>query len=146
MEENKTAETADLSLERLAGLAKIINSFKAAEKSRENINRETVLSACDFDKELDTPAIKTIKAAIPYIDRRYRRELGVMVKLIEIDRLLNGFRETGAMSLEKAGGNMEMLRAIVPNLPKENRQMGETLVKLLEIKSIWDINEEGKGL
>ncbi|MCD7854476.1 MAG: hypothetical protein LUG66_02540 [Clostridiales bacterium] len=146
MEENKTAETADLSLERLAGLAKIINGFKAAEKSRENINKETVSAAYDFDKELDTPAIKTIKAAIPYIDRRYRRELGVMVKLIEIDRLLNGFRETGAMSLEKSGGNMEMLRAIVPNLPKENRQMGETLVKLLEIKSIWDIKEEGRGL
>lgn len=141
MDGSKTAETADLSLERLAGLAKIINGLKAAEQTKEPVKKREKES---YDLRLDTPALKTIKAAIPYIDRRYRRELGIMVKLIEIDRLLNGFKGANAMSLESKGDNMAMLRAIVPNLPSENRRMGETLVKLLEIKSIWDM-KEGAG-
>lgn len=119
----------DITLERLSKLADIMNgSAKESGGIAEN--------KLDFDMQFETPAIRTIKAAIPYIDRRYRRELGVMVKLIEIDKFLNEYKGVEIMTDRGRGVNMEMLRAVVPNLPAENRNIGEMVIKILEIRDI----------
>lgn len=118
-----------MTLERLAGLAKMVRALNNAEKTERG-------KITEFDMQFETPAIKTIKAAIPYVDVKYQRELGVMVKLIEIDKLLGVCKNVEAASAEGKGSDMGMLRAIVPNLPKESRAMGEMLIRLLEIKKI----------
>ncbi len=124
-------ENNDLTLERLAGLAKMVKALKDTDKPKTERGRIS-----DFDMQFEIPAIKTIKAAIPYVDVKYQRELGVMVKLIEIDKLLGACRNVESTSTGIENGDMGMLKAIVPNLPKESRSMGEMLIRLLEIKKI----------
>lgn len=139
--EEKNSAINDDTLERLAGLARLVNTFKENDKR----TAEKTKIRDDFDRRFDTPAINTIKAAIPYIDRRYRRGLGVMVKLIEIDKFLSEYRGVEIMSSTGEDSSMEMLRAVVPNLPEENRSVGEMLIRLLEIRDIARSLEQGGG-
>ncbi len=127
-------ESGDLSLEKLAGLAKMMNMLNSSKNEVKKSQRTGRVT--EFDAQFEVPAIKTIKAAIPYIDRRYRRELGVMVKLIEIDKFLREYKNVEVMDEGRERGNLAMLEAVVPNLPTESRATGEMLVKLLEIKEI----------
>ncbi|MCD7904191.1 MAG: hypothetical protein LUG24_01115 [Clostridiales bacterium] len=132
-------EQNDLNLEKLAGLAKLMNSFKAAAPPKPRSKEKPEVTEMDLRPE--TPALRTIKAAVPYVESRYRRGLGVMVKLIEIDRFLSEYNNIGAMSIEGENDGMGFLKAVVPNLPKENRKTGEMLIRLLEIREIAEREE-----
>ncbi|MCD7778260.1 MAG: hypothetical protein LUH47_07140 [Clostridiales bacterium] len=129
-------EQNDFNLEKLAGLAGLINSFK--DTARSELNVKTKPEVTEMDMKLETPALRTIKAAVPYIDSRYRRSLGVMVKLIEIDRFLNEYKNIDSMSLGEGNSGTSFLKAVVPELPKESRKTGEMLIRLLEIKEITE--------
>lgn len=40
-----------------------------------------------FDDEINTPALKTIKAIVPYIDSKYQKKIAIMIKIFEIQML-----------------------------------------------------------
>ena len=134
----------------LEQIGKIINAVKTAkllgdamQTSENGANAEDApkqarqpgdVTLCAFDKELQSPAIRSIKAAIPYLDRRYQKNMGIIVKLMEMDRLLNHYTVLSAESGEDK--SRQMLLAVRSELPEQNRYAADLLVKITELMNI----------
>ena len=84
-----------------------------------------------------------ITAAIPFLDRGVQKEVYLMVRLMEMHRVLQGdlleMREKQELPLEIR--RRQMLGAIQPYLGREERQRLEQIVKIMDVKTIM-----GKGL
>lgn len=131
-------------------IGKIINAVKTAKMLGEVMqsgNEETNVQEitlpveqsketgmCAFDKELQSPAIRSIKAAIPYLDYKYQKNMGIIVKLMEMDRLVNHYTVLAAQSGEDK--SREMLLAVKNELPEQSRSAADLLMKIMEIKDI----------
>lgn len=89
---------------------------------------------CDFDRELQSPAIRSIKAAIPYLDYKYQKNMGIIVKLMEMDRLINHYTVLAAQSGEDK--SREMLLAVKNELPEKSRPAADLLMKIMELMEI----------
>ena len=136
-------------------IGKIINAVKTAKmlgevmQDNRTVNKEPVtevkedpkaesteseITLCAFDKELQSPAIRSIKAAIPYLDYKYQRNMGIIVKLMEMDRLINHYTVLAAESGQDK--SREMLIAVKNELPEHSRPAADLLMKIMEIKDI----------
>lgn len=87
-----------------------------------------------FDMEFQSPAIRSIKAAIPYLDYRYQRNMGIIVKLMEMDRLINHYTVIAAEN--GRDNSREMLMAVKNELPEKSRSAADLLMKIMELKEI----------
>ena len=83
-----------------------------------------------------------ITAALPFLDREYQKEVYVMVRLMEMRRVLQGdlleLREKQELPAELR--RRQMLGTIQPYLGQEERQQLERIVKIMDVKTIM-----GKG-
>jgi hypothetical protein len=131
-------------------LGKIINAVKTARALGDIMQSDTAPSVTSeqpsgrdisaFDKELQSPAISSIKAAIPYLDSRYQRNMGIIVKLMELDRLLHHYTVLATESGEDK--SKQMLAAIKNELPENNKPIADLLMKIIEIKNITNVIKE----
>ena len=84
-----------------------------------------------------------ITAAIPFLDQKFQKEIYVMVRLMEMRRVLQGelleIREKQELPVEVR--RRQMLGAIQPYLGQEEQQQLEQIVKIMDVKTIV-----GKGL
>ena len=84
-----------------------------------------------------------ITAALPFLDREYQKEVYVMVRLMEMRRVLQGdlleLREKQELPAELR--RRQMLGTIQPYLGQEERQQLEQIVKIMDVKTIM-----GKGI
>lgn len=133
-------------------LGKIINAVKTAqmigdmfqEQPKENneaIKSEPValeepkdVNMQTFDREFQSPAIRSIKAAIPYLDYPYQKNMGIIVKLMEMDRLINHYTVIAAENGKD--NSREMLMAVKNELPQKSRGVADLLMKIMELKEI----------
>ncbi len=125
MEEN----SIDMSqLERIMSVVKLMQSINGSEHTVET--RET--AGCD-----NVTALQKIKEALPHLDMPYQRNIGIMIKLMEIDKLIHTFQtmsfDSGASS---RGVKKKMLMAIKPELDHKKQQMLDVCVKAMEISDI----------
>lgn len=141
---------------RLMKLMKIMGEINKtndkASDEKENIHvcdeKKEVVS--DFEQDLQTPAIRTIKAAIPYLDFEYQRNIGIMVKIIELDNLIKRYQNT-AIAMDtgrKEGWQKEMLLSMKSELDKKNQYYIDMLVRFMDIKDIIAkvrLEEENNG-
>lgn len=104
----------------------------------------------EFEQDLQTPAIRTIKAAIPYLDFEYQKNIGIMIKIIELDNLIKKYRNTAATmdTGKKDGWQKDMLLAMKSELDKKNQYYIDMLVRFMDIKDIiaklkLEENEDG---
>ena len=83
-----------------------------------------------------------ITAALPFLDREYQKEVYVMVRLMEMRRVLQGdlleLREKQELPAELR--RRQMPGTIQPYLGQEERQQLEQIVKIMDVKTIM-----GKG-
>ena len=83
-----------------------------------------------------------IAAAIPFLDQQFQKEIYVMVRLMEMRRVLQGelleIREKQELPAEVR--RRQMLGAIQPFLGQDERQQLEQIVKIMDVKTIM-----GKG-
>ena len=105
---------------------------EAPEESRELPAEER--EALTFDDELQSPAIRSIKAAIPYLDCKYQKNMGIAVKLMELDRLINHYTVIAAQSGSDNG--KAMLTAVKNELPEQMKPAADLLMKIMEIREI----------
>ena len=79
-----------------------------------------------------------ISAAIPFLDREYQKGIYVIVRLMEIRRVLEGeFLETRERQEEPAGiRKQKMMRAIQPYLEESEWKRMETVMKMMTMKEI----------
>ncbi len=125
MEEN----SMDMSqLERIMSVVKLmqsINSNDAPAQAQETPGYDNVM------------ALQRIKEALPHLDILYQRNIGIMIKLMEIDKLIQTFQ---TMSFENDGNSRgikkKMLMAIKPEVDHKKQQILDVCVKAIEISDI----------
>ncbi|WP_458407154.1 hypothetical protein [Anaerotignum sp.] len=85
-----------------------------------------------------------ISAAIPFLDREYQREIYVIVRLMEMRRVLEvGFLETREKQEElPAIRRKNLLQAVHPYLPESEQKQMETLLKMMTVKELMGQGEK----
>ena len=74
---------------RAMGQAPDADSKEAADPPPDEDGTNMAASAEFFDMSILTPELVTIKSAIPHIERKYQKPLGILVKMIEMQRLMD---------------------------------------------------------
>lgn len=84
-----------------------------------------------------------ISAAIPFLDREYQKELYVIVRLMEMRRVLTGeLLEAREKEEQPAIRRRKLLGAIQPYLQPEEKSQLETIVKIMDMKAIMEREDE----
>ena len=85
-----------------------------------------------------------ITAAIPFLDREYRKGVYVLVRLMEMRRVLeDGFLETRERQEEPPDiRKQKMMHAIQPFLREEERKQMDMFIKLMAVRKL--AGQEGK--
>lgn len=100
----------------------------------------------DFDNKIQTEFLRSVKVAIPFLDIPYQKDLSVMIKLLEIQKLSNYYDEKAklgdiqftetqnsqAQSVQTKSRQAEMLRAMRDEMSGETRQKMDTMIKIIE--------------
>ena len=82
--------------------------------------------------------VKTIEKAIPYIDPKYQKNLEIMVKIMELQKVINSFSAITIQSKNPEEKSRKMLMAIKPELDNKKQKMLDLFVKVMEIKTIME--------
>ena len=53
-----------------------------------------------YDDDINTPLLKTIKAIVPYLDYKYQKQFGIVIKFIEIQMLLEMYEKKSDQKTE----------------------------------------------
>ena len=119
---------------RMLKMAEFITKYQQRREAAGDENVSSCASA--LDKRLNTPELATIKSAIPYLEPRNQKLVGLMVKLIEIQRLLNYLKETAEAvnRINAEGDNWQfaMLELIKPHLPKSSQDSLDSIMTFME--------------
>lgn len=85
-----------------------------------------------------------ISAAIPFLDQEYQRDLYIMVRLMEMRRMLSGGLLEAREKAEQppAHRRRQMLGAMRPYLSQEERSQLDTIVKVMELREIMGREEK----
>lgn len=157
-EKNKEPALNTDNFEQALKIVKLMKVMGEINKINQEINQEgnnkkeeiSVLEdkkIVDFEQDMQTPAIRTIKAAIPYLDFEYQKNIGIMVKVIELDNLIKSYKNTAeAMTTgRKEGWQKDMLLSMKTELDKKNQYYIDMLVRFMDIKDIiGKLKEEDK--
>ena len=81
-----------------------------------------------------------ITAAIPFLNREYQRDLYIIVRLMEMKRVLSGGLLEARERQEEPTRlrQRKMLRAIGQYLPVEEKNQMETILKMMDMKEIME--------
>lgn len=111
---------------------------KQKEDTKNTLYTEMFNEETYFETDINTPAIKTIKSALPYLDYKYQKNIGVAIKLIEIQRILDKYSTVAVnMNITKnKNWRKNMILAIRPHMEEEKKQMIDTIIKFMDIKEI----------
>ncbi|MBQ9091583.1 MAG: hypothetical protein IJY52_04870 [Anaerotignum sp.] len=84
-----------------------------------------------------------ISAAIPFLDQEYQKEIYVIVRLMEMRRVLQGgFLEVREKREESSAlRRRKLLGAIQPYLPPEEQNQMATILKMMDMKEIMGQEE-----
>lgn len=148
MEENNNLNIDPSQIEKILSVMRIVNNMNNVNNSanNENItdNVESVnLPSNEIIEKMDgNTAFKRIKDAIPFLDMPYQKHIGLMIKLMEIEKLVNNFRTMSVSGNNNNGIKKQMLMAIRPELDLRKQKMVDVFVKVMEITDIM----EGLGI
>lgn len=86
-----------------------------------------------------------ITAAIPFLDQEYQKDLYIIVRLMEMRRVVSGgmLEARGRQEEPPSMRRRKMLRAVRPYLPAEERKQLDMLMKAIDMKEILE-REGGK--
>ncbi len=115
-----------------------------SKDSSSNINERTIDTENEekkpppkyYDDQINTPGLLSIKAAIPYLDFEYQRKIGVLIKLLELKKLLEMYSQTAIQISSTKDYKRGMLTAIRPHMTEDKRNKIDILLKLIDIDEI----------
>lgn len=116
------------------------NENKPYEKEipkTDNKNDMTVEEHIEPTKQTND-GIKTIEKAIPFIDPKYQKNIEIMVKIMELQKVINSFSAITIQSKNPQEQSKKMLMAIKPELDNKKQKMLDLFVKVIEIKTIME--------
>lgn len=125
-------------IEKIMNVVKTIQAVSSPieDVNTENENKKVIND--DFEHKNTTPAINSIKAAIPYLDTKYQKNLGVMIKIIEIERLLNNFQAMSIGGENNKERKIKMLQAVKTELDLKKQKVLDIFIRVMEIKDILE--------
>lgn len=139
MEDNMNIDPNQI--EKILSVVKLMNNMNSINNKADNeeVTESKNLPSNEVVEKMDGgTALKRIKEAIPFLDMPYQRNIGLMVKIMEIDKLVNNFR---AMSVSGEHNNKlkrQMLMAIRPELDNRKQKMVDVFVRVMEIGDIME--------
>ncbi len=123
----------------------MMDMYKALRSFQSDITKPTEsVSETVFDDEINTPAIKSIKAAIPYLEPRYQKNVGLMIKLIEIQRLIEVYSNRAVALNDGVNWKRGMLTAIRPHVVGEKQALIDKLIKVMDMKELIEAQQKSK--
>lgn len=158
----KQSETIDFEkMMKTMEMAKILNSYMNVDKKKDtgephteqteppHYNNYKSVSGLSLERKftpeylennIESPALKTMKAALPYIEFKYRRNLSIFIKIIEIQRLLDVYGNAVGFMRENSGKDWQrgLLVSIRPHLEDNKKSMIDILLKLMDMKLIMN--------
>ena len=143
-ENNSSMESMLKIMEIVSLIGNTMSKSESAQESEEVpsvfLGEEFSKNVAYFEDDINTPAIKTIKSALPYLDYKYQKNIGVAVKLIEIQRILDKYSSVVVnMEITKnKNWRKNMILAIRPHMEEEKRQMIDMLINFMDMKDILD--------
>lgn len=110
----------------------------AENKNLPSLNKnENVALFKPFEDE--STALRTIKAALPFLDLKYQRNLGILVKFIEMDNLLKKYKN---MTVEAQSTNVDwrrgMLNSIKQQIEPKKQKIIDFMITAMDMKDIID--------
>lgn len=123
-------------LQRMERLKKLMGSSQQTEKPMA-VGREKNAFARSRSENI-------VSAAIPFLDREYQKEIYVVIRLMEMKRILSeGVLEPRERKEEPPQiRKQKMLQAIRPYLQEEERRQMEMLMKMTAIRELMEQGEE----
>jgi len=148
-------ETDDI--EKMMKMFKIIKMMNGSNdntiEKKENIKKEEKKEdshvnnyIIPFDEEIQTPAIKTIKAAIPYLEYKYQKNMGIMVKIIELDNLIKKYKDVSSSGKNNdESWRKNMLISIRKYTSKDKQPIIDMIIKIMDINDIMKVLRESEN-
>lgn len=150
MEENNNINIDPSQIEKILSVMKLVNNMNNISNDSNNANNGEYESDASTEKvesknlpsneivqKMDgNTALIRIKEAIPFLDMPYQKNIGLMVKLMEMEKLVNNFKTMSVSGDNNNKLKKQMLMAIRPELDGRKRQMVDVFVKVMEISDI----------
>lgn len=120
-------------------LFQTINSDNKQEnetETPEDNNSESI--SIEENKTNINDGLKTIEKAIPYLEPKYQKNMEIMVRVMELQKIINSFTVVSAASVNTEENGKKMLMAIKPELDDKKQKMLDLFVKVIEMKNIME--------
>ena len=121
-------------------------SSETEEGIQENQEEEEKYLPLVFDEQLQTQNMKIVKSVIPYMSLEHQKLLGVFIKFMEIQRLLERREEVSVAAVSPQKQQEDMLKAMKPYCSKQNQQNINMIIRMFEMKEILKQVEDLKEL
>lgn len=108
------------------------------QKLIQNISNKNVKY---YDDDINTPALKTIKAIVAYMDYKYQRQIGIIIKLVEIQMLMDMYDKNTNLKNEN-DFESAIINAMKIHINNDNMKI---LQQALQIKNMFENKNNGKG-
>lgn len=149
MADNDNKDTGSIDkMIKMMEMAKTLQEQSAQERAGLVSNSSFSNDNSHFDEQLQDGTLLSIKAAIPHMDVKFRRDMTVFVKLVEIQRAL-AYYETVPVSAQQprdeAAWRKEMLKAMLPYCEGQRREKLENMMKIMDMSDIMRAMKEMQG-
>ena len=104
-------------ISRMMNMIKMVQMLNNENKSNEddiktvNDKNDTVVEELNENINQVNDGVKTIEKAIPYIDPKYQKNLEIMVKIMELQKVINSFSAITIQSKNPEEKSRKMLRS-----------------------------------
>ncbi len=95
-----------------------------------------------FVDDYNHSAINGIKACLPFMDFKYQKNLTIFLKLIEMQRIIDIYKERSKISIDtKKNQTSSMLKAIKPYLKSDKATMVDNMLKIMAMKEMMEVGK-----
>lgn len=119
-----------------------MNKQNASAVSEENNAAAKENAPVFFDDRFNTREIKILKSAIPFFEYRYQKNLAVMIKMIEMQRVMEYYKEKAVYisGIENPSDwRKELMKAVRPHLESEKQNMLDLMLKFMEMQEAMSL-------
>lgn len=133
------AEGSD-ALQMIERIERMRRLFGSAEEQPQDIQvKETALSESPFGS---TQGENILFSAIPFLDMEFQKNIFVIARFMELKRVMQGSQlETREKQEDPVYRRHNMLRAIKPFLATEEKRQIDTMLKVMEMRTIMERKE-----
>ncbi len=132
-EENRQDMSADKTVKQLQQIAKLLQNTEPSDAYK---NALPAGSSAPRTEEM-------LRAAIPFLDREYQKNISVMVLVMEASRILSQgtLQARSRQDRPPLVRRKQLLEAIRPYLSETEKQQADGMMRILKMREIWERSE-----